>query len=99
VLLNANSEDPGEIDDFESRLQTSASTKPTVVIAEDHFGCLEDLSRLIATDYEVVAVAADGRHGGRSVEMRSFVGSAALRQAQFLNVDLFAGVAPVSGTG
>ena len=37
--------------------------KPTVVIVEDHPGCLEDVTRLIAEAYEVVAVAANGRLG------------------------------------
>jgi DNA-binding NarL/FixJ family response regulator len=37
--------------------------KPTVVIAEDHLGCLEDLTKLIANEYEVVAVATDGKRG------------------------------------
>jgi DNA-binding NarL/FixJ family response regulator len=37
--------------------------KPTVVIVEDHPGCLEDLTKLIADDYEVAAVATDGKRG------------------------------------
>jgi DNA-binding NarL/FixJ family response regulator len=37
--------------------------KPTVVIAEDHLGCLEDISKLITQDYEIVAVATDGKRG------------------------------------
>ena len=37
--------------------------KPTVVIVEDHLGCMNDLTKLIASDYEVVAVATDGKRG------------------------------------
>ena len=37
--------------------------KPTVVVVEDHPGCMEDVTKLIASDYEVVAVATDGRRG------------------------------------
>jgi DNA-binding NarL/FixJ family response regulator len=37
--------------------------RPTVVIAEDHLGCLEDVSKLIARDYEIVGVATDGERG------------------------------------
>lgn len=37
--------------------------KPTVVIVEDHPGCMKDLTELIANDYEVVAVATDGKRG------------------------------------
>jgi DNA-binding NarL/FixJ family response regulator len=37
--------------------------KPTVVIVEDHPGCMEDLIKLIDSDYEIVAVATDGKRG------------------------------------
>ena len=37
--------------------------RPTVVIAEDHLGCLENVSQLISRDYEIVAVATDGERG------------------------------------
>ena len=37
--------------------------RPTIVIAEDHLGCLEDVSKLISRDYEIVAVATDGERG------------------------------------
>ena len=40
-----------------------AEMKPTVVVVEDHPGCMEDVTKLIASDYEVVAVATDGRRG------------------------------------
>jgi DNA-binding NarL/FixJ family response regulator len=40
-----------------------AEMKPTLVIVEDHLGCLNDLTNLIASDYEVVAVATDGKRG------------------------------------
>ena len=37
--------------------------KPTVVVTEDHPGCLETICNLIEQDYEVVAVATDGKTG------------------------------------
>ena len=37
--------------------------KPTVVIVEDHPGCLDDLTGLIAEQYEIVAAATDGKRG------------------------------------
>jgi CheY-like chemotaxis protein len=43
--------------------ETQGEMKPTVVIVEDHLGCMNDLTKLIASDYEVVAVATDGKRG------------------------------------
>jgi DNA-binding NarL/FixJ family response regulator len=37
--------------------------KPTVVIAEDHLGYLERISKLLSSEFEIVAVATDGRRG------------------------------------
>jgi DNA-binding NarL/FixJ family response regulator len=48
---------------FPSAEILNGDMKPTVVIAEDHFGCLEDISKLIMEDYEIVAVATDGKRG------------------------------------
>jgi DNA-binding NarL/FixJ family response regulator len=49
--------------DFVSSKTLNVNMKPTVVIAEDHLGCLEDISKLITEDYEIVAVATDGKRG------------------------------------
>ncbi len=38
-------------------------SKPTVVIVEDHLGYLEKISKLLALDCEILAVATDGRRG------------------------------------
>jgi DNA-binding NarL/FixJ family response regulator len=38
-------------------------SKPTVVIVEDHLGYLEKISKLLALDFEILAVATDGRRG------------------------------------
>lgn len=46
-----------------AREKPEAKMKPTVTIVEDHLGCLEDLAKLIATEYEIVAVATDGKRG------------------------------------
>jgi DNA-binding NarL/FixJ family response regulator len=37
--------------------------KPTVLIVEDHPGCMDDLTTLLESDYEIVAVATDGKRG------------------------------------
>jgi len=45
----------------ESHAETIVNERPTVVIAEDHLGCLEDISKMIARDYEILAVAGSGK--------------------------------------
>lgn len=47
-----------------AREKPEAKMKPTVAIVEDHLGCLEDLTKLIAKEYEIVAVATDGKRLG-----------------------------------
>jgi len=44
----------------------SVGMRPTVVIVEDHLGCLEDISKLLAREYEIVAIASNGRRGVQS---------------------------------
>lgn len=44
-------------------LMIGTKLKPTVVIAEDHLGYLERISKLLAPEFEIVAVATDGRRG------------------------------------
>jgi DNA-binding NarL/FixJ family response regulator len=63
AFLNATGGAPfGESVAFSSEM-LRVNMKPTVVIAEDHLGCLEDVSKLIAPEYEIVAVATDGKRG------------------------------------
>jgi len=50
-----------------STLRAKTKTKPTVVIAEDHLLYLERISGLLARDFEIVAVAIDGKRGLRAV--------------------------------
>ena len=44
-------------------MQTFTKIKPTVIVAEDHFIYLERIARLVAEDFEIVAVARDGSKG------------------------------------
>lgn len=44
-----------------SHREAGVNVRPTVVIVEDHLGCLEGVSKLIERDYEVVAVAGNGK--------------------------------------
>ena len=44
-------------------MEVASPNKPTVIIADDHAAYLERIAKIIAKDFEIVAVASDGQRG------------------------------------
>jgi DNA-binding NarL/FixJ family response regulator len=45
----------------------TVNPRPTVVLADDHAGILESASRLLASDYDILATVTDGRKAVEAV--------------------------------
>jgi|SRR5215469_939448 len=45
----------------------AVTTRPTVILADDHAGILENASRLLASNYDILATVSDGRKAVEAV--------------------------------